>query len=149
MNKATNLVDRIAATASLACAIECAVLPFVMAILPFAGLTFLQHPAWEAGFLCVVLALGGWSLRRGLIRTHKNPGPVIVFACAFLVIAFGHLFLDGMGEEVLHTSGGFMFAGSAFWNLALNRSHGKACCTKHAHPPSGSETYPKSIHSHH
>src|SRR6478672_8405035 len=53
------IADRFGATASFLCAIHCALLPFVIAVLPALGLAFLADHRFERGFIAFasVLAL--------------------------------------------------------------------------------------------
>ena len=51
------LADRLGATASFLCAIHCAALPFVLAVLPLLGLSFLADHRFERGFVMFACAL--------------------------------------------------------------------------------------------
>ncbi|MEO7072934.1 MAG: MerC domain-containing protein, partial [Rhodanobacter sp.] len=54
--------DRVGATASFLCAVHCAALPFVLALLPFVGLGFLADHRFERGFVLFACVLGGIAL---------------------------------------------------------------------------------------
>jgi len=73
------LADRIGATASFLCAIHCALLPFVLALLPFLGLEFLADHRFERGFVLFACALALVALVRGF-RRHQQPLPLLLAA---------------------------------------------------------------------
>lgn len=51
------LADRVGATASLLCAVHCAVLPFVLAVLPALSLSFLADHRFERVFIACASGL--------------------------------------------------------------------------------------------
>lgn len=77
--------DFLGITASVACAIHCAAMPFIIGFLPLLGLSFLADPAfhkWMVG-ICLLLALvafmPGW-------RRHRRLRPAFIgFAGLFLI----------------------------------------------------------------
>ena len=83
--------DLLGITASVACAIHCAAMPFVIGFLPALGLSFLAEEAfhkWMAG-ACFVLALAafipGW-------RRHRRCAPALVGLAGLAIVtatAFG------------------------------------------------------------
>lgn len=124
--KSINL-DKIGITASTACAVHCAVLPFLLTLLPLWGLEFLATPVLEISMILLSLILGIWSLGKSYRQIHRNPYPVITLTCGFMFILIGHLSDLEAIEPILIPIGGFTIAGAHFLNLKLN----KGC--KHNH----------------
>src|SRR5690348_9027020 len=56
--------DRVGATASFLCAVHCALLPFVIALLPLIGLGFLADHRFERVFVACAAALASRSEER-------------------------------------------------------------------------------------
>ena len=66
-----HVADRVGATASFLCAVHCAALPFVIAILPALGLSFLADHRFERIFIACASALALAALIRGY-RRHRD-----------------------------------------------------------------------------
>lgn len=113
-------LDQWGMTASLACAIHCAVLPFFMSTLPLWGLSFLAYSWVETSMICLSLLIGIWSLSTSYPK-HKKLRPVLVLVAGFGFIAAGHYFLESL-EAVLIPLGGFTIAGAHFFNWKYSRS---------------------------
>jgi len=121
MIKALNL-DKIGMTASTACAIHCALLPFVLTLLPLWGLDFLADPATEISMILLSLILGAWSLGKSYRKVHHRIFPVIILVLGFACIVIGHFSGISILEPVLIPAGGFAIAFAHFLNLKLARS---------------------------
>ncbi|MBU6247209.1 MAG: MerC family mercury resistance protein [Xanthomonadaceae bacterium] len=125
------VADRIGATASFLCAIHCAALPFVLAILPLVGLEFLASHAFERGFVMFACALALFSLGRGY-RRHRMPQPLTFALPGLLLLLLGVTVAEGVSitvHSVLVTIGGLLLAFSHFLNLRAERLNG------HIHGP--------------
>jgi len=112
-------LDRLGMTASLACAIHCAVLPLVVTSLPLIGLEFLANVWVEISMILLSVVIGTWSLA----TTYKKLGnlaPVLTLLTGFVLIAAGHFFWHDM-EALLIPLGGLTVAGAHFMNWKLNR----------------------------
>ena len=81
------IADRFGATASFLCALHCAALPLVLALLPALGLGFLADHRFERGFVAFASLLALASLIVGF-RRHQRfrafwflaPGIALLFA---------------------------------------------------------------------
>lgn len=113
-------LDQLGITASLACAIHCAVLPFFISTLPLWGLGFLAHSWVEVLMICLSLVIGAWSLSSSYPR-HKKVLPVAVLLAGFGSIALGHYFIESL-EAILIPLGGFTIAAAHFINWKYSRS---------------------------
>lgn len=84
-------LDFIGFWTSIACAIHCAFLPFLISALPFVGLGFLDHPWIEYSVFILSFILAVFALSHGYKRHHKNLTPIIMVSIGFLTIGFGLL----------------------------------------------------------
>jgi len=119
--KALNL-DKIGITASTACAIHCALLPFVLTLLPFWGLEFLAHPAIEISMILLSLMIGAWSLGKSYRKVHQRILPIIILVLGFALIFIGHFSGIEILEPIFIPVGGLAIAGAHFWNIRLSKS---------------------------
>lgn len=113
-------LDKFGMTASIACAIHCAALPFVITTLPLWGLNFLAHSWVELGMIGLSLIIGLWSLSAAYPK-HKKVLPVLVLIFGFALIATGHYSLEDL-EAVLIPLGGFTIATAHLFNWRYSRT---------------------------
>ena len=113
-------LDQLGMTASIACAVHCAALPFFISTLPLWGLGFLAHSWVEAGMICLSLFIGIWSLSAAYPK-HRKAAPLLVLVAGFGCIAAGHYFIESL-ESLLIPLGGFTIAGAHFINWKYSRS---------------------------
>jgi hypothetical protein len=136
--KATNLkLDRVGMVASGACAVHCAITPFVAILLPFGGITLTGGSALETLFVTVSVLFGTASARIGL-RLHNSRKPVVMVLLGGFMIASGRLasFASVWPETTLVVSGACMIAGAHAVNLYLCRC--RACHAAHVEIGPGS-----------
>ncbi len=122
----TPLLDRLGATGSLVCAIHCALLPLVIALLPSLGIAAWLGDGFEEGFVVFATLLGLFTLVWGY-RRHRA-----VRALWLLLPGLGALWL-GVGYAPLHhalvphavvmTLGGTLVGLAHLANLRLNHGH--------------------------
>jgi hypothetical protein len=127
------VADRIGATASFLCAIHCALLPFVLALLPFVGLEFLADHRFERGFVLFACALALVALIRGF-RRHQRPLPLLLAAPGLALLLLGVTYAEGYSiilHSVLVTCGGLLLASAHFVNLRRDSRHSN----DHIHGP--------------
>ncbi len=113
-------LDQLGITASLACAIHCAVLPFVLTSLPLLGLGFLAHSWVEIVMIGISLIIGVYSLSTSYTK-HKRPFPIAILVMGFLMIGTGHYLIENM-EAILIPMGGFTIAFAHYVNWKYSRS---------------------------
>jgi len=131
-----HLADRIGAVASFLCALHCAALPFVLALLPALGLGFLADHGFERGFIVCASLLALVTLVYGYRRHHTRR------ALAFLLPALALLWIGGfvfdlhsvpVWHSLLVALGGSGVALAHLTNLRLVHGHERGvCCTQHA-----------------
>lgn len=123
------LADRFGATASFLCAVHCALLPFVVALLPILGLGFLANHAYERVFVLFACTLAGTTIGLG-VRRHGDRralallAPGIVLLLAGIVVDFASLPLL---HAILVSSGGTLLALAHVANLRLTHVHDANC----------------------
>lgn len=83
-------VDRAGATASFLCAIHCALMPFVVTLLPVFGLSFLSSEPIEWALLAASATLGTLSLCLGY-REHRSRRVFAVLGIALALLLMGRL----------------------------------------------------------
>lgn len=125
------LADRVGATASFLCAVHCALLPFVLALLPLVGLEFLAGHAFERIFVACAAALAAGSLLVGY-RRHRRPHALFLMLPGVALLLFG-VAINIDVQVALHTAavvcGGVLVASAHVTNLVLTHRHHHASCT--------------------
>jgi hypothetical protein len=119
------VVDRAGATASLLCAVHCALLPFVLALLPLIGLEFLAGHTFERVFVACAAALASASILTAY-RRHRRPHALILMLPGLALLLFG-VAVNLDVHVVLHTvavvCGGVLVASAHVTNLILAHRH--------------------------
>jgi len=125
-NRWHNLFDRLGATGSLLCALHCAALPLLIAVLPSLGVATWLDDGFERGFVVFATLLGLFTLVWGY-RRHRA-----VRALWLLLPGLAALWL-GIGLDALHeavvphavamTFGGTLVGLAHIANLRLNHGH--------------------------
>jgi len=121
----TAVFDRAGMSASIACAVHCALLPVALAALPALGLAWLDSP-W-VDWSMVVVALGiALRAHRGGYRLHQRCLPAGVALAGIAVIVAAMCLLKGSASHhYVQASGAVMIAGSHL----LNHRFCKTCAT--------------------
>ena len=96
-------LDFVGFSASMLCAIHCAVLPFLLTLAPLAGLQFLENPWIEYSFIILSLLIAANALVHGYRRHHHKSLALFVALVGFLLIALGRL-IELEWTEILFTS---------------------------------------------
>ena len=130
-----HLADRVGATASFLCAIHCALLPFVLTVLPLLGLGFLAGHRFERDFVMFAATLALFSLVGGY-RRHRRPFPLLLAVPGLLLLLLGVTWAADISivlHSVMVACGGVLVASAHFVNLAIDRRC--ANVARHAHGP--------------
>ncbi len=80
--------DWLGVTASIACAVHCAAMPFVVGFLPLLGLEFFADPAFHQWMVVICLALAVLAFLSGW-RRHRRwaPACIAVVGLSFIAVA--------------------------------------------------------------
>ncbi|KPN21044.1 MerC domain-containing protein [Luteimonas terrae] len=117
--------DRVGFAASFLCAVHCALLPVLLALLPAFGLNVGGWIDIDQAFVIFATLLGATTLTLGW-RRHRAfrawalllPGLALVWAGAFT-----HLHDHTITHAVVMTIGGLLLAGAHLLNLRLTHAH--------------------------
>ena len=85
--------DALGITASVACAIHCAILPLFVTALPLFGINIIHNIAFEAGMLLLALSIGIYSLYHGFRKHHHQKLPLALFIAGLLLMVLKLVFI--------------------------------------------------------
>jgi hypothetical protein len=129
-----HVADRVGAMASFLCALHCAALPFVFALLPALGLGFLANHGFERWFIAFATTLAVTMLVRGFLR-HRVPYALALLLPSLVLLWLGGFVYDlessGGWHAALVALGGSGVALAHIINLRLAHAH-DACCPPNA-----------------
>jgi hypothetical protein len=117
------MADRLGATASFLCAVHCAALPFVLALLPALGLGFLADHSFERGFITFATVLALWSIGSSY-RRHRRLRTWLLLLPGLVLLWGGAFAADGYGIAVhaaLVAIGGLLLSSAHLANLQMMR----------------------------
>jgi hypothetical protein len=123
--KTTSKLDNVGMTASVLCAIHCAVVPLLITTLPLIGLGFLANPWFEWGMITFALLVGFYAIGSSYFRVHHKMLPMGLMVAGFLIIIGGHLFIKTWQEAIIVPMGGLLIATAHFFNFR----YAGACAT--------------------
>jgi hypothetical protein len=115
--KHSSKLDNVGMTASILCAIHCAVVPFLITTLPLLGLGFLANPWVEWSMIIFALFIGSYAIGSSYFRIHRKVLPLCLLAAGFLVIIAGHLWVTSWREAIIVPIGGLLIATGHFFNF--------------------------------
>jgi hypothetical protein len=90
----------LALVAPIICLLDCAVLPFLPALLPIVGMHHLVHGVGDQVLTLVVLALCCPAIIPGFLK-HRNPRILAMFGLAAFLMLFINI-LSPVLDQVLH-----------------------------------------------
>lgn len=86
--------DALGITASLACAIHCAILPLFLASLPLFGINIIENIAFEIGMIIVAFVIGSYALWHGYRQHHHSFVPLLLFSTGMIFLILKQFFLQ-------------------------------------------------------
>jgi hypothetical protein len=119
------VLDAVGATASIACAVHCAIVALALGLLPILG--FMANPWIDIGFLGLSAVIGVASLVPSWWH-HGERRPLQSFAVGLALLLVARINLPSPLVELALVLAGAAFVVRAHW---LNRMLLKAC--RHAH----------------
>jgi hypothetical protein len=126
--------DRIGATASFLCAVHCALLPFVIALLPLIGLGFLADHRFERVFVTCAAVLASATIFTAW-RRHRKLNALFLLGPGILLLLAG-IAIDIGAHVWMHTAlvicGGVLVASAHVVNLVLSHRHVHSASCAHA-----------------
>jgi hypothetical protein len=112
-----NVLDKLGAGMSFACALHCLVLPVVAGVLPFTPVAATVHEGFHEIFLTLCALIAFWSLTLGY-RVHRKASLFLLLLMSLGLFYIAHAFSGEVSEAVLMGCGG---AGVALCHLANSR----------------------------
>lgn len=127
--RVARLADRFGATASFLCAVHCALLPFVVAVLPFLGLSFLANHTYERVFVLFACTLASTTIGLGARRHGDRRALALLLPGIALLLAGVAVDFDSLPvlHAVLVTTGGTLLSLAHVVNLRLTHVHDASC----------------------
>jgi hypothetical protein len=118
-------------SATVVCAIHCALLPLFISTLPLFGINLLHNIYFEAGMIMLAFIIGGINLMHGYRRHHHHTGPLISFFVGMTILVF-HQFITNTGIWlVIPSSILIIFAYYLNWKLCRLAKHCHAADCNH------------------
>ena len=121
-----SLLDRLGATGSLLCAIHCALLPALIALLPSLGIAAWLDNGFERGFVVFATLLGLFTLVSGY-RKHRAVRALRLLLPGLAILWFGVLYPplhhSLFPHAVAMTLGGTLVGLAHLANLRLTAIH--------------------------
>lgn len=78
--------DALGISASLACAIHCALLPLLVTTLPIFGVEIIKNPGFEFGMILLAFLIGVISLGHGYKKHHHSLRPILIFSSGIILL---------------------------------------------------------------
>lgn len=125
--KTISKLDTIGTCLSLACAVHCMLMPFVITLLPLLGLGLLAHTEVEMSLVVVSVSLASISLCWGT-RIHKKRRVLFLILAAIFLFWMAGFEAHGLQEGLFFAFGGICLALGHYINSRLCRSC-KDCCS--------------------
>lgn len=124
-------------TASVLCAVHCALVPLLVTSLPLLGLGFLANPWFEWGMITFAVFLGFYAIGLSYFRSHHRILPLILLFGGFAIIITGHLYVTSWREAIIVPFGGLLIATAHFFNYkytTICNADNTLFHLKHSHP---------------
>jgi hypothetical protein len=85
--------DALGITASIACAIHCALLPLFLTSLPLFGINIINNIYFEGGMILLAFCIGAYSLYHGYRKHHHSKLPLGLFSAGIIFLILKELFV--------------------------------------------------------
>jgi Mn2+/Fe2+ NRAMP family transporter len=115
--------NAIGVSASLACAIHCALLPLFISTLPLFGINILDNIYFEVGMILIALLIGGLTLLHGYRKHHHRLTPLFLFIAGMILLAFKHFFSATLIWLIIPSSILILLAYYLNWRLCRMAKH--------------------------
>lgn len=84
--------DALGITASIACAIHCALLPLVLTSLPILGFNIINNLYFEVMMIVLAMSIGIYSLMHGFKKHHHTLVPILLFSLGMIFLILKQIF---------------------------------------------------------
>jgi hypothetical protein len=110
-------------SATVACAIHCALLPLFISTLPLLGINILDNIYFEAGMILIALLIGGYTLLHGYRKHHHRLAPLACFAVGMSLLILNHFFPSKIIWLVILSSSLIILAYYLNWRYCRKAKH--------------------------
>jgi len=111
-------IDSLGFSASVLCAIHCALMPFLLTFSALGSLKFLENPKIEIFIIILSLALALLSLLPACLKGHRKLSAIYIAMIGFILIGIGRAEIY---ESVITPVGACFVGFSHFQNWRLHR----------------------------
>lgn len=126
VRRPARMLDRVGATGSLLCAVHCALLPLLLALLPSLGIAAWLGHDFERGFVLFASALGLFTLLWGY-RRHRTARALRLLvpglSALWLGVLVAPLHEAVLPHAIVMTLGGTLVGLAHLANLRLSHAH--------------------------
>jgi len=84
--------DALGVTATVICAIHCALLPLFLSTLPLFGINIIDNAWFENGMILLAFVIGSYSLIRGYLKRHNRLYPLFLFTAGIVFLILKQFF---------------------------------------------------------
>jgi len=85
--------DALGISASIACAIHCALLPLFLTSLPLFGINIIHNLGFEIGMIVLAFGIGSYSMYHGNKKHHHRLQPWLLFSAGIALLTLKQVFL--------------------------------------------------------
>ena len=115
--------DALGVSATLACAIHCALLPLFLSSLPLFGINIIHNLFFEFGMIILAFAIGGYSLWHGYNSHHHQLFPLITFSAGIIFLILKQVFTEQQYWLLIPAVILIVFAHFSNWRLCRKAKH--------------------------
>jgi hypothetical protein len=116
--------DALGITASVACAIHCALLPLFVSSLPLFGINIIHNIPFEASMVLLSFLIGSYSFYHGYRKHHHNLLPFLLFSGGLALLVLKLFFIHY--ETWILIPAVILVVSAHFSNFKLCRVHDHA-----------------------
>jgi uncharacterized membrane protein HdeD (DUF308 family) len=119
--------DKLGFFLSLVCAVHCASMPLLVALLPLVGAGFLHNPVLELVLMGTAVLIAGIILIKDYLQIHKSFIPLWLLLAGVAAKLSGIFIFGHQYEPVIITSGAAFILLAYIANWRLRVTHRTAC----------------------
>jgi len=123
-------LDKFGMSASLLCAIHCALVPLILPAMAAFGLGFLWSHEFEFGMIALALIVGALSLTRSYRHVHHSIAPYLLLGIGMAIILASKFFIDAAWEFIVLPIGALFIVAAHWINWRLHR---RCAVSEHIH----------------
>ena len=121
-NERQLLLDKVGMSASMLCAVHCALAPVLLPLATALGLGVIWSPVFENGMIFIALAVGLFALTRGYRNFHKKLLPIYFLVLGISAIVASKFLVNHEYEGIVLPLGVPIIVAAHWLNLRLCKS---------------------------